>query len=387
MIGVPVPSRTTRLALRLVAAKQDIVNMGFPKIISKLLYEKYGKLAPLVAKWYKQYHAAGSLGERPYWWRGQYVSSRGISIVSMVRLYEEGVNPKSFRQIAKHEDIEIALPHTQWEVDEFRQELLPDIRDQFLGDIFFNYSSLMKDISSGKFTDVAPYRKLQFRDAEIKYDERRHFEQTMPLKVYDNGFKWIDAGQRSVVLSNQMKNCGSAGVMSLDKDRTILALFGPTNKPHVMVTYSPNEKRISGDECAGSTEVKPEYHQYVIDLAEHLGATFDASKSRSTELGLKYRLRNKAQSIEKLETPDSFDSYFKFVIDGKAFYTNGTMVASEDDVNRAKKMVESGELESNYSPKEVFKDVLNVNRHYVMEDHGINVISLYGFLGEGVWSE
>lgn len=377
-------SRTVRLARIIISAKQDITNLGYPEIISKLLYEKYGKLASLIAKWYKDYYVPESWSGDDWWRSFMWDYRKQFSLYTLTYLYENSENLESFLEACRKMDVMSREDLTQETLDSERGWLVDRLRADFFGKIFFNYYSLIQDIASGKLKDLAPYKRLKFYDAQQKYEKRKYFQESIPIKVYENGFKWIDVGRKSTLLSEKMKNCGSAGLMSMDPDRTIIALFGPNGKPHVMVVYSPNERRISGDECAGSTAVKPEYHQYVIDLADQLGARFDASKSRSKELGLKYRLRNKAQSIEQIKVPEySYDSYFKFVVDGKVFYTNGYTVASESDINRAKQMIESGDLKSNYLPKEAFRDVLNSNRHYVMEDYGIKVTPLHEFLAEG----
>jgi hypothetical protein len=149
-----------------------------------------------------------------------------------------------------------------------------------------------------------------------------------------------------------------------------------------MVTYSSRDKKISGDECAASTAVKPEYHQYVIDLADHLGATFSAMKSKSTELGVKYRLRNIAQSLEKLETSGyTSDSYFKFIANGEVFYTNGYMVISKDELQKAQTMIEKGELKVPYPRENVFETVLLSSNHDSLENAGIHPTIMYDFVG------
>jgi hypothetical protein len=378
-------SRTTRLALRVIAAKQDITNLGFPEIVSRLFYEKYGNLAPLIAKWYKDYRIPESWEGEDWWRRFTWDLRKQFSLYTLTYLYENSGDLESFLEACRKMEIKPSQGLTQETLDSERNWLVNRLRDELFGETFFNYYSLIQDITSGKLKDIAPYKKLRFYDAEKKYEKRRYFQESEPLKIYENGFKWIDVGRKSTLLSEKMKNCGSAGLMSLDKNATIIALFGPNGKPHVMVTYSPNEKRISGDECAGSTAVKSEYHQYVIDLADHLGATFSATKSRSTELGLKYRLRNKAQSLEKLKmTDDSFDSYFKFVVNGKVFYTDSYVVVSEDEVRRARGLMDRGELRVPYPQEGTVKTVLLSNNRYPMQDQGIHLIPLHQFLDEGV---
>ena len=385
MSSFPEISRVTRLALRLVAAKQDIVQLGFPEIISTLLYEKYGKLAPLIAKWYKGYRASGSYAENPDWWRIITQNWREeMSLATMTHLYEATTDPESFLKAVEWAGITLKTHDASQElVDDWRRRLVPMIREKFFDETFFTYYRLMQDITSGKLTDVATYKRLDFVAAAVKYDKRHHFEETTPLKVYSNGFKWIDTGKKSTLLSNQMKNCGSSGVMGIDPDRTILTLFGPNNKPHVMVVYSPNEKRISGDECAGSSPVKPEYHDYVLDLAHHLGAWFDAEKSKSTLLALKYRLRDKAQAIEPLQTTEhSFDEYFRFEADGQTFYTDGYVVVSDANVRKMQNMVERGEMTLPYPQEDPFKSALIQANRNTLIHQGIEIVRLYEFAKE-----
>lgn len=368
-----------RFSTRIVAAKQDIVSLGFPEIISKLLYEKYGNLAPLIAKWYKQYRATGDRAENPDWWRIiTWDTYDNFSLYAMTYVYEKGTDPESFLQASEKMDVRLKTDTvTQEMVDAQRQELVNMIREKFFDYVFFTYYPLIQDITSGELTDVAPYKKLNFQDAVLKYDKRRHFIETKPIKVYPNGFKWIDVGDKSFLVGEQMGNCGSSGVMGRDPNRTILTLFGPNNKPHVMVTYSPNEKRISGDECAGSTEVKEKYHEYVLDLVEHLGAWFDEIKSRSRALGIKYLLKEKAQSIESLKTVDyASEQYFRFVVNGQAFYTDGYAVVSESDVHRVQDLMNRGELELRYLPDEIFRAVLIQANRDQLENIGIKFTPL-----------
>jgi hypothetical protein len=258
------------------------------------------------------------------------------------------------------------------------------IRQEFFDETFFKYYPIIQDIDSGKLTDVAPYKKLGFIEANIKYEKRQYFEGSTPIKVYPNGFKWIDTGRKSVLLAEQMRNCGSAGLMSQDENRTILALFGPNNKPHVMLTYSPNEKRISGDECTGSSPVKPEYHEYVMDLAHQLGVRFDTERTKSPLLKVKYLLRNKAQQVESLQSEDHhfYDQYYRFVADGQMYYTNGYDVVSKTDVDRIQDMVESGELELSKVGNSFLGTVFYHYNRGILDHSGFKFTPLKMFAGE-----
>jgi hypothetical protein len=375
-------SRATRLAMRILAAKQDIINLGYPEIISKLLYEEYQSLAPLIAKWYKQYRVPESWEGTDWWRMFNWDYRKQFSLYSLTYLYENSGDVESFLKACEKMDVKPREGLTQEVLDSQRTWLVNRLRDDFFNESFFLYYSLIQDITNGVIKDLAPYKRLEFFDAQQKYEKRRYFQESEPIKVYENGFKWIDVGRKSTLLSEQMRNCGSAGLMSLDKDATIIALFGPNGKPHVMVTYSPRDKKISGDECAGSTAVKPEYHQYVIDLSDHLGATFSATKSKSTELGVKYRLRNIAKSLEKLETPEyTSGSYFKFIANGKVFYTDGYVVVSNDELRRAQTMIEKGELKVPYPRENIFETVLLSSNRGYMEQAGIHPTTMYDFVG------
>jgi hypothetical protein len=372
------------LALRLVAAKQDIVNLGYPEIVSKLLYERYGKLAPIIAKWFKQYKA-GSYEDNPNWWNIVMWNYRDdLSLSTLTYLYETATDPESLIEAAKKMEIRVREEGkiTQEVVERERTKYVKMIREKFFDETFFTYYTLMRDITSGKLVDIAPYKRLKFQDAAIKYDRRRFFDQEIPIKKYTTGFKWINTGTKSVLLAEQMHNCGSSGVMSMDPDRTILTLFGPNNKPHVMVTYSPNEKRISGDECAGSSPVKPEYHEYVLDLAHHLGARFDEERTKSPSLRVKYLLRNKAQSVEPLQGNEGgrYNQYFRFTVQGQVFYTDGYTVVSEEEIRRAWGMMDSGELKLDYIQKEPYQTVLLQNNRDRLINHGIHLIPLRQFI-------
>src|SRR6516225_3391985 len=90
--------RTTRLALRIISAKQDIVNLGYPEIIARFFYEKYGNLAPLLAKWYKDYRVPQDW-EGGDWWR-KFLDKFGdlYSLANLTYLYERSGDLESFFQ-------------------------------------------------------------------------------------------------------------------------------------------------------------------------------------------------------------------------------------------------------------------------------------------------
>lgn len=312
-------------------SKQEIVALGFPKVIADILYENFGKFAFQIAKWNKDY---SSFKEDDNWWyRQTSYSSRTISIGDYVRLYES----ENFEQYKKNYydlyDQETKLQ--EYELEEQKESLKKRIEEDLLNSTFFSYLTLIKDIKDGKLTDLAPYKKLTYQQAQDKYDKKHMFKDSPTVKSYENGWKWINIGKKCDLLGKMMKNCGSAGVMSMDEDRTIIALFDKGNKPHVMVTYSPNEKRISGDEGAGSTRVKDQYSDYVVDLARFLGSEID-QRTRSKLIKIKDILKDKIIKIEKLKS-DIYDEFFKLTLDdGQEYYSDSYFLLKSEDFNKIK---------------------------------------------------
>ena len=270
-------------------SKQGIMNLGFPEIIASILYKRFGNKAPLIAKWVKDYNiykATSRSGEvAKDWWRAAHRRfSRGLNLVDLVDLYE--ASKKSVEELNKvRKELELHIDHAKdVSLEDERRVYKAEIESMLEREEMAFYSVLIRDIESGKIKDLKPYEDLSFEEAKKKYDEKRVFEDQTPVKAYLNGWRWINVGPRCELVGKKMSNCGSAGVMSMDPDKTIITLFDEHQNPHVVVTYSPNEKRISGDEGAGSTGVKPEYHKYVLDLAKALGVQFDYNRSKSPDL-------------------------------------------------------------------------------------------------------
>jgi hypothetical protein len=74
-------------------SKQGIINLGFPEVLSSILYKRFGNKAPLIAKWIKDYNiykATNRAGEVAQdWWRAANRRfSRGLNLVDLIDLYE-----------------------------------------------------------------------------------------------------------------------------------------------------------------------------------------------------------------------------------------------------------------------------------------------------------
>jgi hypothetical protein len=130
-----------------------------------------------------------------------------------------------------------------------------------------------------------------------------------------------------------MKNCGSTGVMSTDKDRTMMTLVNKANKPHVVATYSRSENRISGVEGQASTAIKDEYADYVIDLANTLQARIDTDSSTGSKY-LKLKSIFKTE-VERVPGKSPFEEFFLIKMpNGLSYYSDGYQTFPANDFEK-----------------------------------------------------
>lgn len=371
----------------LAESKQSIVNLGFPEVIASILYEKYGKNAFVVSKWYKDYFTEDyEAMDNKTWWRraNTEYSLKQLGLTDLIMLYDAAkISFEEYNKIKKQ--LELEIDDTQeFNKSEKLQDLREEISRGFFKKVFFS-RNLIIGIDSGKIIDLHPYANLTFREANEKYEKKSIFSDKTPIKKYPNGWRWVDAGAKCDLVGGMMKNCGSTGVMSADKDRTMLTLFDEQNIPHVVATYSPNEKRISGVEGQASTAVKNEYADYVIDLVKTLGAELDYDREKSKFLKLKYALGNKLKSLKKIPNESDYDEYYVLVTsDNKTYYTNSYEMISKEDVDKInfkmfkpqpKNITEKTKLVFGYYNKEKILDT-NPDVKYIRDSQFINQINL-----------
>lgn len=359
----------------LFESNTNISALGFPEIISSLISQKFGKHAFTIAKWLKQHSSyrstPGEDGTLPEnWWKkaNSNFGSRELDLATLVEIYEAAkTSEEKYREIMDANGYRSTDVFNQEEVLKFiKREIISKMFDE----TFFKYDTLIADISSGKLTDLKPYKDLSYQAAKDKYDKKLVFKTPgRVIKQYENGWRWIDAGSKCQLVGGLMKNCGSTGVMSLDKDSTMMTLFDPKNKPHVVATYSPNEKRLSGAEGVGSSEPKEKYDDFIIDLADVLSANFDWDKSKSKSLKLKGALQNQFKEI-KFIGGETYNEFYKVTMsDGSVYYTDSySFVAGDDIINVAEKDFKG----------DVLKAVNKAFNRY--ENDGIESVNLYQFI-------
>jgi len=307
-----------------------------------LISKKFGRADYLVSKWYKEYNHKPKTRDGSYtfpkdWWADVNAEWDVVDIVDAVRLYDGAIKSKEAYAKARRE---AELPIGEHEFDDLKSTakyLKYQIENKIFDNVFFS-RSIIEDIASKKITDLKPYKNLSFSEAMDAYDKKRTFFDIKPIKTYKNGWKWIDVGKQCQLVGKAMKNCGSTGVMSRDPDKTIITLFDINNKPHVVVTYSPNEKRISSDEGVAGSIVKNKYHHYILDLSKLLNAHFDAEKSKSKLLKLKYILANKVKSIKLIDEPPQNTNEEEFFVvnfnDGTQYYSDGFYLIPKSEIEK-----------------------------------------------------
>jgi hypothetical protein len=354
----------------LVESKQSIINLGYPEIIAKLFYEKFGSKAYILSRWMREYH--GSYKNDKDWFLLSFKHMGKLSLYDYVKLYELSFNKPEYLKFKKQlelsdEDVD------DLELVEQRAHILSRIKDLFFENMFFKWYDLIKDIISGKITNLSQYDKLSFNDAVKKYEEKKLFVSTRPIKTYSSGFKWIDAGQKCSLMGKYMKNCGSSGVMSSDVDRSLIGLFDTNNKPHVICTYSPNEKRISGVEGIASTPVKDEYADYVIDLIKTLNVFFDPELEKSKIIKLKYYVGD-AGTVERLvvgKYQSEWDEFFKIKIGQAAYCSDGFTAVSKEDIAKARAAVKNKSIKLRFTRRNLILDLYNLYNQELFKSIGI----------------
>jgi len=153
--------------------------------------------------------------------------------------------------------------------------------------------------------------------------------------------------------------------------------FDKGNKPHVMVTYSPNQKRISGDEGAGSSAVKDKYSDYVLDLADFLNVELKSRTqiSKSKLLSLKYYFKDRLKEIERLYTDPPYSEYFLIVLNnGKEYYSDGHSVVEKDSIDnliKNKEAIKGYGISKENEILKSYKDAFNMYKQKAISEKGI----------------
>ena len=82
-------------------SKQSIINLGYPEIIAKLFYQKFGNKAFLLARWFKEYHTGGDVNKKD-WWSFHFGGFGTLKLHDYVNLYYSTSNPEEYLKMLKH---------------------------------------------------------------------------------------------------------------------------------------------------------------------------------------------------------------------------------------------------------------------------------------------
>lgn len=328
----------------LTESAQQIANLGFPKVIAQMFQRKFERKAFVLAKWFKD--ASGKVDpsqtKASDWWE-LYSNPYGskLNMRDWLNVYDALPNPKKYNDVMTKLGFELSPEAIDEEYLKIRKkEMFKQIEDKLFGDGFFT-DEFIKEIIAGTETPQE-YADMTFSQAQIKYDEKNIFEKKEPLKTFEDGMKWIDVGRTCVTIGKKMHNCGRVGAMSLDSTATLLVLFDKFKNPHVIATYQPKTNTITGLQGKASTLPKEEYDNYILDLFKHLGTQYEYHKSGAViRIALKELLGNDAHTLEKLVDAEN-TKYFKFIKNGKTYYTNGNQVLTEKDIDKVIEETKNG---------------------------------------------
>jgi hypothetical protein len=327
-------------------SKQQIENLGFPPVIASIFQAEFGKKAYYIAKWYKEYYAP--MTGTDDWWKNHAdysATSRQPNLQNIIDLYNALPNKEAYANVLEKMGYTTNNISTadDYELKEIKDELKKDIKTklQKVGATFFK-SPFITAIINGQ-ANPKNYEKMSFEDASDKYETSQLFLKSKPLITYPDGMKWIDAGKKCHLVGNQMGNCGSVGAMSIQPDATMIVLFDKDNKPLVATTYTKSNNVLTGVQGPGHAQSEEKYDPYVVDLIQKLGADYKYEKQGSNKrLALKSLLGQDADSLEKLDSEGK--EYFKFIKDGKAHYTNGNRIITDEQLDDIQQQIRSGKV-------------------------------------------
>lgn len=296
-----------------------IKRLGFPDLLAHTFQDIFGKNSFILARWFAS-HYKGRRSDRDHWL--SYINDGRLYMLSLLYDAIKKKDIDLYIKILKEYELSIPENINDEYLDSMKDILKNEIKKVLKKDYFFSFN-LTNDILAGKVKNLAPYKKLDFKDAIVKYNEKQIFNDVDPIIEFQDGYKWIDVGKRSYLIGKLMRNCGSCGVMSWDENKTMMVLFDKENKPHVVATYSPGENRLSGIEGVAGSMIKDKYADYLIPLQEKLGAKVDIHKSKSKMLALKVAFLDQIKEIKRLAEVQTYDNFFyiKFS-DGKEYISD-----------------------------------------------------------------
>lgn len=246
--------------------------LGFPAGLAEFYQKTFRKNAWTVAKWTTELYGKG-LEKLPDLRELKLRSEIIEKLRSMISLpYEEREKESEEIKYYYEEKFDLWIPIYGYENEDINETIEGFLVgfSSFLISIF--QSDIVRDIISGKLTDLNPYKNLSFSEAKEKYYKRIQIQNSEILVDYGN-FVWVNTGlEKCQIIGNRMNNCGSAATMSPDKEKNIIVLLDKNKDPHIIATWGVNTKSLRGIQGKASSVPKEKYWPYIQDLVRVLGA-------------------------------------------------------------------------------------------------------------------
>jgi Ca2+-dependent lipid-binding protein len=96
-------------------------------------------------------------------------------------------------------------------------------------------------------------------------------------------------------------------------------------------------------------------------------------------LKIKYLFQD-ADKIEKLNYKGYFDEYFKIVMQGKEYYSNGYSMVSKEDLNKLEQAINQGSIKLRNNQRNTVKTMFNsYNKDDISHQLGVKYIRVNRF--------
>lgn len=341
--------------------------LGYPKPLAKILQKRFGGNSFLIARWLKEYY---NYLQSPNWWenlgRGfssSFSDSRMKILISLLSRLEEG-RESYLKYLVSKDMLDPSEMETYfWNPESQKIELEKEIEDVLFSDHFFSRDLTKKIMQNPSATQR--YQDKTFKEASEDFGRRNLLELDKVILSYENGWRWIDAGKRNDMVAHDLANCGSSGLMSDDPDRTILALINDIGTVKLIVTWSPNQKRISSARDSGGSResIKSMYHSYILDLMKKIGANYLPNSVQKEDVEL--CIRTISDGEPELLSESLFGNKYKFkTVDGENWIAiDNDSFLKENDYNKISfHLQEIGEFEKTKKEERKEKEMFDENK-------------------------
>ena len=319
------------IILKNAVSKQSIVNLGYPEIFASFFIEKFANNSFIIARWIKEIldDSKSFFDDDPFYFG--LINGFNNNAKEEMNMYLASQKGRDFYyNYLKERGFEVDYKYS---FEEEKDILVDDLRKSFNKSVKFK-RDLIKQIHSGKITNISEYKKLNYNDASMKYMDKNIGNEKNTIISYHDGYRWVDFGKSCDWLGRKMKNCGSSGLTGLSFDSRMLALLDENNKPHVILTDNTDISTVSSIQGAASSSPKEKYHNYIIDLIKELNLKFDLKTNKSISLYIDFIFQD--LDLEKeLVYKGTWKDIYKLTVGNRIFYSDGKHILDNDSTIKA----------------------------------------------------